>query len=282
MHSQLQTQTSMSREILLGQLRWASSVGVEVAADGLLAHGAEQWLMGLSEETRRELAASTLGLEDRPGKPGALSRLDSTHALLCHLVEPLRGAGAGALDAALGGRGDARSIALCVGLGASAAEPGAGPSGEVELMLDGPRPTFVLAGFREPYESPRSLRPADPDVDGPGDDWRSLSGCRGLALDLRANASRFAHLEVARALEATRLLTRRFGPRGFRLALLWQDGATPEARRLAREIDRLRARIGGDVDLVAASWGGLFDRLRAAGVYEPGYAERLAHRYFPS
>ncbi|MGH0035596.1 MAG: hypothetical protein ACQGVK_11280 [Myxococcota bacterium] len=271
---------SMSSWILDTQLDWARRTGLEVDAAACVADATEQLLCTLSPDALDELGARHREPLGRDGKAGALTALDSTHVLLCHLVEPVRSRGVDLLDRALGGRGAGDALRLCAGL-ESGRGPGDGADGsrlECELAIDGPHPLYVLGRFREPYAAPDRERPVDPDADER--DWRGLAGCRGLALDVRANPRRFAHLEVRTVLEAIRALTARHGRRGFRLVHLWFDGPGREARTYARELDRLRLRIGGDAEWDALGWRALFERLRADGAYDADYARSVEARYF--
>jgi len=264
----------MSGRILDSQRRWAQRMGLEVDASGAVANPRDHLMCPLSEESWRALGSSGLGLMGEEGKRGPLHALDSTHALLCHLVEPLRDSDHDGLAAALGGRAGG-VVRLCAPL--EEAGPDA-PASEVDLLIGSAHPVAVLARYREPYEAPDRRRPSHPDA--PAEAWAGLPGCRSLARDLRANPARFERLEVGRLLEAVRLLTRRHGPRGFRLVHLWFDGGDAESRRYAREVDRLRMRVGGDVELEVIAWRVLFERLRASGAYDDGYAEAIARRYF--
>jgi hypothetical protein len=267
----------MSSWILEGQLHWARRARIEFDEAGWVADARDQLLCPLSPETRSELEAVHRDALGRDGKPGALGALDSTHVLLCHLIEPLRALGAQWLDRTLGGRGTGSALRLCEAL----QDPGAAPDGgalESELVVDGAHPIYVLARYREPYSEPDRRRPPDPD--GEPERWAGLPGCRGLALDLRANPRRFERLEVGRILEAIRRLAARHGRRGFRLVHLWFDGPGAEARAYAREIDRFRLRVGGDVEWAALSWRSLFEGLRSAGLYDAGYARSVEDRYF--
>lgn len=271
----------MSSWILESQLRWARRAGLEFDEAACVAEASEQLLCPLSPESRRELEAahpgSTAGSTGGNRKAGALDALDSTLVLLCSLIEPVRSLGVDLLDRALGGRGKTSEVRLCDRL-CDHGQGGDAGALESELALGGDHPVYVLARFREPWAAPDRRRPADPDAGGAG--FEGLAGCRGLALDLRANPRRFARLEVARILEAIRTLTRRHGRRGFRLVHLWYDGPGPEPREYARELDRLRMRVGGDVEWEALTWRSLFDRLRGAGPYDDGYARRVEDRYF--
>jgi hypothetical protein len=139
--------------------------------------------------------------------------------------------------------------------------------------------TAVCALFTEPFTD------VDPRVahGAPGEDdplWRELPGCALLARDLRVNPRRYRHLAAGRLLDVALGMTRRFGRHGFRLAVLWYDAGGRASRRLRTELDRLRMRIGGEVDLVATSWQGLLAPLRATPTAHGPYTRRLEARYF--
>jgi hypothetical protein len=267
----------MAHWILEVQLQWARRAGIDVDEAGCVPDLRDQLLCPLSTRTLDELEAAPSAPTAHPGKPGSLVSLDSVHVLLCHLIEPLRDPAAQAVERALGGRGRGGELRLCEPIPDSGRDDASAPL-EAALVIDGSFPVYALARYREPWSEPDRGRPDDPDARP--DDWAALPGCRGLALDLRANPRRYAHLEVARILEAARALTRRHGPRGFRLVHLWFDGPGSEARTYARELDRLRSRIGGEVELGTLSWRALFAALRSAGLYDAGYARGVESRYF--
>ena len=149
----------------------------------------------------------------------------------------------------------------------------------LDLVLEGAgaRPTAVFTSFAELYERPAHDLDAAL-VESP-EAWSALSGCRDLARDLRANPTRFTHLPVTRLLEWVVALTHRYGPRGFRLVALWYDLADERARQIRRELDRLRMRIGGEVDVVALTWQTLCERLAYSGDLRGAHAAYLGERY---
>jgi hypothetical protein len=264
-------------DLLRMQRRWAESRELDCDEAGLLRSAEANLLLPLSPEARRELEESVERPLGEPGKPGALQRVHSTCALVCNAFEPSRGGALGDLAAACGADAGATELRLAAPTPLEEAEERL----EADAMLAGAgaRPTALHATFAEPYAgaerrrvSTSLLRP---------EAWGSLSGCLHLARDLRFGPSRFASLDATRVLELSLALTRRFGERGFRLLLLWYDAGGPAATLHRQELDRLRMRIGGEVDLEVRSWQAVFGELRARGAGDVGYLEALAARYFP-
>jgi hypothetical protein len=204
------------------------------------------------QEWARELAST--------GKPGELSSLLSSAALACNLFEALRGAPG------------FEALRLAADL-ASATDPAAP---RAEAWIDGTPPAAVFVRYREPYEG------ADNRVDATELDagaWGPLAHCRSLAADLHVRTQRFASLPAAALLRAARALTSRTGPRGFRLVYVWHEVAGRPGREHRREVDRLRMRIGGEVDFEARTLREWIGALAARPGADPSHAAWLEERY---
>lgn len=246
------------------QRHWAESRGIELDPDGLVPDVASNLFAELCAETRRELERDPTRPLGEHGKPARLRALESTEALVLNFFAPWRSGNVAEVAALCGA--DPRATRLCF------ATPGA----DVLFEGDAARPTAVVATFAEPYAE------VDGRLDGselePPERWRELPGCLHLARDLVHGARRFRTLEVGRLLARARDLGQRFGVRGFRMLYVWfeSEGAAAHLHRV--ELDRLRMRIGGEVDFATRTWQDLF---RALGKAEVGYSRDLEERYFP-
>lgn len=242
------------------QRAWAHERGLEVDDAGWLADASENLLHPLDAGGRVALEASADAPLGEPGKPAPAAALDSTWALVWNALAPFR-SDAAPLARALGGEGSALSLACAAG--ARGPDPADGEPPELHARIDGgPRPIALHATFAEPYASarpaPPAARPAAPLVEVLA---RPLPGCAHLARDRAHGPRRWRHVPVRALLERVAVLTAEHGPRGFRLALLWYDAPGRAGRRHARELARLRMRIGGEVELAIVSWQALLLRL---------------------
>jgi len=263
------------RAIREHQLAWAESRELELDETAHVSELHANLFAPLSQATYAELAGS-IGCPLGDGaKPAPMQALDSTVALICNVFDYWRERSRGALLAACGGDPAAGEIGFAQAL------PGLETGGrcEIDVLLhgEGARPTALMTSFTEPYREPDASLPAawleDPDI------WAELPACQALARDLRCNPRRYRHLPVPRLLAWSQALTRRYGPRGFRLVYLWLDMPGHAARDLRREIDRLRMRVGGEVDLRARSWQSLYADLQPARHEHTRYLDYLATRY---
>ena len=229
----------------------------------------------LSAATRCELEVAPGRPLGEPGKPGELHDLTSRLALACNVFDYWREDELAPVAQALAA--DARSSTLA--FRKVLAIPGSLGNVDLDLLLAGEaaRPTSVFTSYAELYERPAHDLAAA--LVESSEAWSSLSGCRDLARDLRANPTRFEHLPVARLLEWVVALTHRFDPRGFRLVVLWYDLGDERARRIRGELDRLRMRIGGEVDLKVLSWQRLCERLAYNGALRGAHALYIGDRY---
>ena len=270
--------TAHARRVIRAQQRsWAESRGIELDDDGLVGEAAANLLAPLSAETERQLSQDPTRPLGEPGKPGALLRVDSTCALLCNVFDHWRDRQLGVMAGLCGA--DPRSTALHF-------RPElAGGARRPDLLLapgdgdNGARPTAVIASFCEPYGDVDRSPPSSPE-DDPGR-WGGLPGCAHLARDLRNNPDRFHTLAVGGIVDCAAALHQRFGARGFRLLYLWYPVEGAAADRHREELDRLRLRIGGEIDFEVRSWQGLFASLQSRYREDTGYAAYLAARYFP-
>ena len=268
-------------EIIRRQRAWAQGRDLGLDASGRVAETEANLFEPIDPETTAILAPA---LGDR-AKPDELRRLESTAALACSALAR-RDAFAKALAAA-GGFPAAAAARL-----ASAPRPAlhgesGGPAPAVDFLLEPDpahgRPILVLASFAEPYRDapphrapanrpPASFLEADPL-------WQGLPGTRALARDLRFAPARYQHVDTTRLLARVVALTGRLGPRGFRVVHLWYDASGPMAAAHRSELDRLRFRVGGEVDLRVVSWQRLFAALGQCTGSDARYVGYLRDRY---
>jgi hypothetical protein len=263
----------MTERVREQQQHWAESRELDLDETGCLRAIDANLVTPLSTEARDQLRLALPQVLGDGEKPGELCRIDSRWALVCNVFEPWRGRPLTALSAACGADPEASEIRL--------ADPCPGASEPADLALGGPcaRPTLVVSSFAETGAGDR----IDSDALASTERWSGLAGCRGLALDLRANPRRFRHLPANRLLTQAAARTQTLGTRGFRLLYLWYEHGG-NGRFVRQEIDRFRMRIGGEVDFSALSWHALFEELRWR-LLQPGrrvsYLDYLAGRYFP-
>ena len=274
------------------QRTWAALRGVEGDDADLTSDLDSNLFCPLSQRTRAELGAWHPSLLGDGEKPGEMSLLHSTAALVHNVFDYWRGRVATPIAYACGAAADAAhgpdAEALELHFGAQGGSASSTPADVV--LQSGSRPTVVAASFLEPYATVDNQldNKLDEALDSSDSaDWSGLQACRNLALDLRSNKHRFQHLAVARLLRLGQTWTREAGVRGFQLQYLWYDSGGPAAARIRAEIDRFRMRVGGELHFVARSWQQFFrDLQRGQG---PGsdagdhttYLQYLSTRYFP-
>lgn len=249
--------------ILASQRQWAIRRGIDVLDSGHTLDQNENLFLPLRDDTRAQLDAAASRPRGDGQKPGEIQLLESTTALVYNaLGSTADGRQASGLAIAMGGDPGATATRFCAPLGS-----GASPL-EVDLLLQGSagvRPTAIRATYAEPYLSARPRR--DPGNRVPAawldeaDLWKPLPGCRNLAQDLRHAPRRYEHLAVAELLMLGVALTREFGVRGFTLVHVWYELPGHAAHRYEREVERLRYRIGGEIDFRVLTWGELTIRM---------------------
>ena len=270
-------------QLMARQRAWADSREIEIDADGRLARWDENLLSPASSRTRAELAGGSPACSVAHDKPGRLHDLGSGLALAANVFEPWR---ASPEDLAsrvpeLGRAFSRIGFATQLPLHASD-DSGEDLVADVDVLLDGAPAgaTAVVPLFSEPFTDvdPRVRDLLARDASRFGE----LPGCALLARDLHSNPRRFRRLAVGRVLETALAMSRRFGRHGFRIAVLWFDAGGRASRQIQAELDRLRMRIGGEVDLSATSWQALCERLHEAPSQDHRYTRSLQARYFDS
>jgi hypothetical protein len=266
--------------LLAGQRAWAEACEIDVDDAGRVVRWHDNLLAPPSSGTLADLEAAS-GAAGAADKPGRLHDLGSGLMLAANVLDPWRDRPDEIARHVPALGGSAGRLRFATKLAIDAADTALHRS--VDLLLDAPSgpATAVIALFCEPFGD------VDPRVhDALVRDaaiWNGLHGCALLARDLHANPRRFRHLAAGRVLETALGMSQRCGRHGFRIAVLWYDAGGRATRRLRHEIDRLRMRIGGEIELIATSWQSLFRRLCGPGSASPGedrYTRSLQARYF--
>lgn len=262
------------------QRAWAEAREVECDAEGRLRRWTENLLEAVPAATRAELG--TVAPDETAGeaKPGRLHDLGSGLALAANVLAPWRDR-LDELAARLPGLLPApQTVRFAGSLSLGDAADDAPPSTGVDVLFEAPgdRATAVVPLFAEPFGDV-DPRVGDALARDPGL-WSGLHGCALLARDVHANPRRFRRMAVGRVLETALGMSRRFGRHGYRIAIVWYDTRGRASRRLRAEIDRVRMRIGGEVEVVAETWQSLCDTLGSAGGADGRYTRALTGRYF--
>ncbi|HEM46924.1 MAG TPA: hypothetical protein ENO23_07755 [Alphaproteobacteria bacterium] len=267
--------------LLVGQRAWAEACEIDVDDAGRVLRWHDNLLAPPSSGTLVDLETAGAGAAGQAGKPGRLHELGSGLVLAANVLDPWRDRPDALARQApvLGGSAGSLRFATHLELGSSQTAL----HRSVDVLLEsrsGPA-TAVIPLFCEPFGDV-DPRPHDALVRDAAL-WNGLHGCALLARDLQANPRRFRRLAAGRVLETALGMSRRFGHHGFRIVVLWYDAGGRATRRLRHEIDRLRMRIGGEVELLATSWQSLFRRLCGPGSASPAdgrYTRSLQARYF--
>jgi hypothetical protein len=107
----------------------------------------------------------------------------------------------------------------------------------------------------------------------------SLPRCQSLAEDLQAGRERFRFLHAAQLLKQALGLAKR-GARPAVLLYLYYDWPGRETATHTTELERVRVRLAGEVDLRVLTYQALYRALRASDGVDGPYLEYLAERYF--
>jgi hypothetical protein len=236
-----------------------------------------------SDNLRVQLAHHTrAALERDPARPlgeasksPPISALDSTHALVCNVFERRGPDARSRFSTALRSRTPLDRMSFVhdlLGQGESLH-----PAVALQFSGADARPIILHASFTEPYT--QTAEPTDA-LPVPETGWGELQGCRNLAMELQFKRPHAHSFPIASTLRRLRTMTRIYGVRGFRYQYLWYDTADAAAARHRAHIDRLRMRIGGEIDLAAETWQAFFARLQGADGTDPMHIRYLADRYF--
>jgi hypothetical protein len=270
--------TAVLQRIVEQQTAWAEAREIDLVSPAQIAHADDNLFAPFHPMTRDELLRSRARPLGEAQKPGPLQLLHSTVALTCNVFDYWRHR---CLDP-LGDLCHALEEVIDIGFATRHPTGVAGLDSDADVLLAGKggSPTALLTTYAEPYLGVDPRAPSLLTTRSAA--WGPLRGCRGLAHDLQANPRRYGHLAVGRILSLVLAMTHAHGPHRFRLVYLWYEMPGSEARRHRDEIDRLRMRIGGEVDLVTRTWQELFADLQALGGEHTGHIGYLADRYFPA
>jgi hypothetical protein len=271
---------SSKTDVLRRQRRWADARGVHYDASGCVRDLAANLRVPLEGIVLTEL---TRGSELAPGvtRPPRIQSLCSSAALVVNVFGYWR-------------ERDAAPLARALGLEAA---------GAVRLSLEEPLPTGVpgdppLADVALRYPSglvaieskfaewlvrrPRNKSGLKDKYFAAGRQFWADAGlprCQELAEDLRAGRERYTFLHTAQLLKhALGLATG--GERRPTLVYLYYDWPGREARVHAAELERARARLGGEIALHVRTYQELHGALAALPGIERDYLDYLAQRYF--
>jgi hypothetical protein len=106
-----------------------------------------------------------------------------------------------------------------------------------------------------------------------------LPRCQALAEDLQGGRERPKFLNVPQLLKHALGLKRSARAKSA-LVYLYYDRAGKEAPAHRAELERVRQRLGSEIELHASTYQTLFGALRATPGIERGYLDYLEQRYF--
>lgn len=268
--------------LLRAQRRWADARGVRYDAHGCVRDLADNLRLPLDAATLAELERGS-ELTPYTTRPARLYSLGSSAALVVNVFAHWRERDAAPLLQALGlaDGGVARLTfeePLPTGLAGDA------PSVDVALELADGRYVAIESKYGESLvRRPRNKR-AFKDKYFPSDRavWAAagLPRCQALAEDLQASRERPKFLHAAQLLKHALGLAAG-GKRNSVLVYLYYDWPVRDAVQHRAELDRVVARLTGEIDLRVLTHQALFAALRAAPDGDTAYVNYLAQRYFP-
>lgn len=270
---------SIHRRLMDEQRAWADAHGFELASDTSLTRWRDNWLAPVSWDGERALDPAEGAMSDEPEKPGRLHDLGSGLALAHNVFGPWQGRESDLAKGVPWLCDEEARIRFAVSLGRISPVDRSEPVADVEIAGGRTPPTLIVPLYCEPFGDidPRARDPLGRDASAFGD----LHGCGLLARDLHCHPRRFARLDAGRVLELALAGTRRFGRHGFRIAVIWFDAGGRAGSRLHGECARLRMRIGGEVDLIEATWQEIMAALASSGPEDAATLHRIRARYEP-
>jgi len=267
--------------LLRAQRGWADARGLRYDAHGCVRDLADNLRAPLSAEALAELER---GSELAPGttRPARLYSLCSSAALVVNVFDYWRGRDHMPLLQALavGGSGGERLAfehALPTGL---AGDP---PTADVVLY----RPDGRLVAVESKYAEwlvprPRGKRAfKDKYFPSGGRVWADagLPRCQALAEELQDGRERLKFCNAPQLLKHALGLAKS-AREGSALVYLYYDRPGKEAPTHRAELDRVRERLGPEVELHVATYQAVFRALRARQDVERDYLDYLEQRYF--
>lgn len=263
------------------QRRWADTHGVRYDARGCVRALVDNLRAPLDDSALAEFQRGS-ELTPRPTQPARAHSLCSSAALVVNVFAYWRGRDHTPLLAALGvsGPGGTRlefEAPLPTGL------PGDPPTVDVALYGPDGRCVAVESKFAE-WLTPRARgkRVFKDKYFAQGQRvWEAagLPRCQALAEELQDGRERPRYLNAAQLLKHALGLAVN-GLRTSTPVYLYYDRPGREAAKHRAEVDRVAARLGGEVDLRVATYQSLFDALRAFPNVDRDYLDYLARRYF--
>ena len=272
---------SSKSELARKQRRWADARGIRYDARGCVRELADNLFEPPSAALLEELHRGS-ELTARALQPARGYSLCSSAALVVNVFGHWHARDAAPLVAALGlDGGEVAALRfeepLPTGL------PGDAPLADV--VLDRRDGVFVAveskfaewlvrrphnkSGFKAKYFPPG------------GAVWTAaaLPRCQALAEDLHAGRERFRFLHAAQLLKHALGLAKR-NARPAVLLYLYYDWPGRETKVHAAELERVAARLAGEVDLRVLTYQALYRTLRATDGVDRAYLDYLAERYF--
>jgi restriction endonuclease-like protein len=268
-------------ELLRAQRRWADAHGVRYDARGFVRALADNLRAPLDESVLVEFQRGS-ELTPRATQPARAHSLCSSAALVVNVFAYWRGRDHSPLLEALGvgGPGGTRlefEAPLPTGL------PGDPPTVDVALYRPDGRIVAVESKFAEwLVPRPRGKRVFKDKYFAQGQRVWEAAGlplAHALAEDLQAGRERPRYLNAAQILKHALGLAVN-GLRTSTLLYLYYDRPGREAVTHRAEVDRVAARLAGELDLRVATYQSLFDALRASPKLDGAYVDYLARRYF--
>lgn len=272
---------SSKTEIARKQRRWADARGIRYDGRGCVRELADNLFEPLSVALLEQLRRGS-ELAPRALQPARGHSLCSSAALVVNVFGHWHARDPAPLIAALGlEAGDGASLRfeepLPTGL------PGDAPLADVVIERRGAAFVLVESKFaewlvRRPHnKSGLKAKYFPPDAAV----WTAvgLPRCQALAEDLQTGRERFKFLHTAQLLKQALALVKRGGGPAV-LLYLYYDWPGVEARPHAAELERVRARLAGELDLRVLTYQSVYRALRTVDGVDRVYLDYLEERYF--
>jgi len=263
------------------QRRWADARGVRYDARGFVRALADNLREPLDDSALAEVQRGS-ELAPRATQPARAHSLCSSAALVVNVFAYWRGRDQLPLLDALGVGGPSGTrlefeAPLPTGL------PGDPPTVDVALHRPDGGCVAIESKFAEWLTPrPRGKRVFKDKYFAAGQRvWETagLPQCQTLAEDLQSGSERLRLLNAPQILKHALGLAVN-GLRTSTLIYLYYDRPGKDSVRHRAEVERVAARLGGEVDLRVMTYQLLFDALRSNPTVERGYVDYLARRYF--
>jgi hypothetical protein len=272
---------SSKSDLLRKQRRWADAHGVRYDARFFVRELADNLRVPLAPALRAELARGS-ELAARGAVPARIHSLTSSAAIVVNVFAYWRDRPNAALVAALGFEAG-EGVALTFEEPLPTELPGEPPFADVALRW----PNGDLVPIESKFTEWLVRRPLNKRVfkdkyfpEGLGI-WSAaaLPRCQELAEDLQEGSERFKFLNAAQLVKHA-LGLRKLGQRRLAVVYLHYDWPGREAEVHRSELERLRQRLAGEVDLRVLTYQQLYAALRTEPGIDGDYLDYLAQRYF--